>query len=144
MGSAAGRCRYANKIEKSSNVEENDPPPLGESEMRREVHTHLRSPSHVVEQRRANHQWDLRHAYSDWQTIAGVVRLNAARESRTIVDTARSIVYMVGLGHYDLMRALPPGTQQFDCVQAPSGHLMLPCVEFPDSASKQPQGEYGS
>ena len=47
-----------------------------------------------------------------------------------IIDTTTNEVFMVGPGNYDLMAALPPGTTQFTCTIAPSGHLMLPCAEF--------------
>ena len=29
------------------------------------------------------------------------------------------------------MKALPPGTQQFNCILVPSGHMMIPCAKFP-------------
>ena len=47
-----------------------------------------------------------------------------------LIDTMRNTIYMVGLGEYDLMSSLPPGTQQFGCVVAPSGPMMIPCAEF--------------
>ena len=62
--------------------------------------------------------------------LPALLGLSAARESKMIIDTARNKVYMVGPGDYDLERALPPGTTTFDCVTAPSGHMMLPCAEF--------------
>ena len=45
--------------------------------------------------------------------LPALVGLNAACESRTIIGTTRSQVYIGGPGDYDLMKALPPGTQQF-------------------------------
>ena len=63
-----------------------------------------------------------------------------ARERHMIIHTARSIVDVVGLGDYDLVRALPPGTKQFDCVQAPSGHLMPPCAEFQQQPTNTQRG----
>ena len=47
---------------------------------------------------------------------------------------------MAGPGDYDLTRTRSPGTQQFDCVLAPAGHLMLPCAEF---QSKQTNSQRG-
>ena len=47
-----------------------------------------------------------------------------------LIDTIRNTIYMVGPGEYDLMSSLSPGTQQFACVLAPSGHMMIPCAEF--------------
>ncbi|MFM7990439.1 MAG: hypothetical protein ACKPKO_65090, partial [Candidatus Fonsibacter sp.] len=43
-------------------------------------------------------------------------------------------------GDYDLMQALPPGTQQFNCILAPSGHMMIPCAEFPDPTKSDSVG----
>ena len=63
--------------------------------------------------------------------LPALLGLNAARESRMLIDTMRNAIYMVGPGDYDLMQALPPGTQQFNCIVAPSGHMMIPCAEFP-------------
>ena len=47
---------------------------------------------------------------------------------------------MAGLGEYDLLQALPPGTQQFNCILAPSGHMMIPCAEFPSSTASESTG----
>ena len=63
--------------------------------------------------------------------LPALIGLNAARESRMIIDTTQNVIYMAGPGGYDLMQALPPGTQQFNCILAPSGHMMVPCAEFP-------------
>ena len=62
--------------------------------------------------------------------LPALLGLNAARASRTIIDTTSRIIYMAGPGDYDLMQALPPGAQQFQCVLAPSGDMMIPCAEF--------------
>ena len=67
--------------------------------------------------------------------LPALLGLNAARESRMIIDTMRNTIYMAGLGEYDLLQALPPGTQQFNCILAPSGHMMIPCAEFPSSTA---------
>ena len=62
--------------------------------------------------------------------LPALLGLTAARNGRVIIDAARNRVYMVGPGEYDLLTALPPGTQSYDCVYAPSGHMLLPCAEF--------------
>ena len=38
--------------------------------------------------------------------LPALLGLNAARESRMIIDTARNVIYMAGPGGYDLMQAL--------------------------------------
>ena len=48
-----------------------------------------------------------------------------------INDTTQNVIVMAGPGDYNLMQALPPGTQQFNCILAPSRHMMIPCAEFP-------------
>ena len=63
-------------------------------------------------------------------TQPALLGLTAAREAIMLIDTISNRVFMVGPGNYDLMRHLPPGTQQFRCETAPSGHSMLPCAEF--------------
>ena len=81
----------------------------------------------------------------DTRTVPGsqlpaLLGLNAARESRMNIDATRNAIYMAGPGDYDLMRALPPGTQQFNCVLAPSGNLMLPCAELQNPAEQGHRG----
>ena len=72
--------------------------------------------------------------------LPALLGLNAARESRMIIDTMRNVIYMAGPGEYDLLQALPPGTQQFHCILAPSGHMMIPCAEFPSSSTTDSTG----
>ena len=72
--------------------------------------------------------------------LPALLGLNAARESRMLIDTMRNAIYMVGPGDYDLMQALPPGTQQFNCILAPSGHMMIPCAEFPSPTKSDSVG----
>ncbi|MFM7982511.1 MAG: hypothetical protein ACKPKO_24635, partial [Candidatus Fonsibacter sp.] len=72
--------------------------------------------------------------------LPALLGLNAARESRMLIDTMRNAIYMVGPGDYDLMQALPPGTQQFNCILAPSGHMMIPCAEFLDPTKSDSVG----
>ena len=72
--------------------------------------------------------------------LPALLGLNAARESRMIIDTMRNTIYMAGPGEYDLLQALPPGTQQFNCILAPSGHMMIPCAEFASSTVLESTG----
>ena len=62
--------------------------------------------------------------------LPALLGLETIKKCRMLIDASRNQVYMIGPGDYDLMRHLPPGTQRFDCVTAPSGHMMLPCAEF--------------
>ena len=72
--------------------------------------------------------------------LPALLGLNAARESRMVIDTMRNTIYMAGPGEYDMLQALPPGTQQFNCILAPSGHMMIPCAEFPSSTALETTG----
>ena len=65
--------------------------------------------------------------------LPALLGLDTIKKCRMLIDAARNQVYMIGPGDYDLMRHLPPGTQRFDCVTAPSGHMLLPCAEFNDA-----------
>ena len=81
----------------------------------------------------------------DTQTVPGsqlpaLLGLNAARESRMIIDTEQSRVYMAGPGDYNRKKAWPPRTQQVDCGEAPSGHLMLPCAEVQTQPANSQKG----
>ena len=58
-----------------------------------------------------------------------------------VIDNTKDTVYMNGLGHCDLTQALPPGTQQFNCVLAPSGHMMIPCVRCPVASDAANRGK---
>ena len=72
--------------------------------------------------------------------LPALLGLSAARESRMIIDTSKNMIYMAGAGDYDMMRALPAGTQQFSCVLAPSGHMMIPCAESQIAADTSSRG----
>ena len=39
-------------------------------------------------------------------------------------------MYFLGPGDYDLLKALPPGTDAYQLETAPSGHLVLPICEY--------------
>ena len=45
-------------------------------------------------------------------------------------------------GDYDLAKATPPGTDTFQLELAPSGHMVLPCCEFPSSSNQANPEEY--
>ena len=73
-------------------------------------------------------------------TLPALLGLTAARHARMIIDTISNEVYMVGPGEYNLMTAMPPGTQRIQCETAPSGHLMIPCADFSAAAPRRTGG----
>ena len=73
-------------------------------------------------------------------TLPALLGLAAARQSRMVIDTINNTVCMIGPGEYNVLSALPPGTQRFKCETAPSGHLMLPCADFSVAAASQQGG----
>jgi hypothetical protein len=62
--------------------------------------------------------------------LPGLLGLTALRKNRAILDLSTLKMYFVGPGDYDLLAALPPGTDCFQGEIAPSGHLVVPCCEF--------------
>jgi len=68
--------------------------------------------------------------------LPGLLGLIAMRKNRAILDLVDLKMYFVGPGDYDLEKALPPGTDCFQCELAPSGHMVVPCCEF-DNATKR-------
>ncbi len=62
--------------------------------------------------------------------LPGLLGLTALRKNRAILDFNTMRLYFTGPGDYDLMTAMPPGTESFQGEIAPSGHMVLPCCEF--------------
>ena len=75
--------------------------------------------------------------------LPALLGLHGARESGIIIGTTQNAIYMAGLGVYDLVQALPPRTQQCNCMLAPSGHTMIPCAEFPMKQDATHRGVLG-
>ena len=50
-------------------------------------------------------------------------------------------MYFAGPGDYDLEKALPPGTDCFQCELAPSGHMVFPCCEYSNKSTSKDEGE---
>ena len=63
-------------------------------------------------------------------TLPGLLGLQSMRERNAILDMKTLQLHLCGPGDYDLLPALPPGTESFQCELAPSGHLVLPCSEY--------------
>ena len=62
--------------------------------------------------------------------LPGLLGLVALMKNRAILDFNTLTLYFLGPGNYKLEDALPPGTDAYQCEQAPSGHLVLPCCEY--------------
>ena len=73
--------------------------------------------------------------------LPGLLGLTALRKNKAIIDFSTMKMYFTGPGNYDLDRALPPGTDCFQCELAPSGHMVLPCCEYDDKPAQHSDGE---
>ena len=74
--------------------------------------------------------------------LPGLLGLAALRKNRGILDLNTMDLHFCGPGDYDLLKALPPGTDTFQLELAPSGHLVLPCCEFPSSSDTASPEDY--
>ena len=63
-------------------------------------------------------------------TLPGLLGLQPLRDRNAILDMKTLRLHFCGPGDYDLLPALPPGTESYQCELAPSGHLVLPCSEY--------------
>ena len=63
-------------------------------------------------------------------SLPGLLGLQSMRDRNAILDMKTLQLHLCGPGDYDLLSALPPGTESFQCELAPSGHLVLPCSEY--------------
>ena len=59
------------------------------------------------------------------------------RDRSAILDMHTLRLHFCGPGEYDLLSALPPGTESFQCELTPSGHLVLPCSEYPAAGREE-------
>ena len=66
-------------------------------------------------------------ANSDLPCLVG---LTALRNNKAIVDFNTMKMYFPGPGQRNLESAMAPGTKEFQCELAPSGHMVMPCSEF--------------
>ena len=74
--------------------------------------------------------------------LPGLLGLAALRKNRGILDFNTMDLHFCGPGDYDLLKALPPGTHTFQLELAPSGHMVLPCCEFPSSSDTASPEDY--
>ena len=62
--------------------------------------------------------------------MPGLLGRTSLTNNRAVWDFITEKLYFLGPGDYDLIRALPPGTDVFQLERAPSGHSVLPCCEY--------------
>ena len=74
--------------------------------------------------------------------LPGLLGLSALTKNRGVLDFNTMELHFCGPGDYDLKKALPPGTDTFQLELAPSGHMVLPCCEFPRSSDTASSEEY--
>ena len=70
--------------------------------------------------------------------IPGLLGLASLRERRTIIDLNNNRLYFAGPGGYDLEKAMPPGTDVYQCESSPSGHMLLPCCNYKEAKDTDP------
>ena len=66
-------------------------------------------------------------SYSKSPALLG---LRSLRQRRCLIDLNTLQLHLCGPGDYNRSQVLPPGTDSYQCLLAPSGHLLLPCGEF--------------
>ena len=74
--------------------------------------------------------------------LPGLLGLAALTKNRGILDFNTMELHFCGPGDYDLGKALPPGTDTFQLEKAPSGHMVLPCCEYPTTGEPAKSEEY--
>ena len=72
--------------------------------------------------------------------LPALLGLDSTRRCRGIIDTNTLVLHLCGPGDYDLMAALPAGTESIQCKIAPSGHMVIPCAEFAELDKRQRYG----
>ena len=68
--------------------------------------------------------------------VPGLLGLGSLRKNRAILDCNTLQIHFCGPEEYDLEKMLPRGTETCALEVAPSGHLVLPCCEYPKDAAK--------
>jgi hypothetical protein len=70
----------------------------------------------------------------DKSDLPALLGLKTLIDRRAILDCTTLQLHFLGPG--DLVLNLPPGSESFQLVQAPSGHLMLPCCDYSTAAAR--------
>ena len=60
--------------------------------------------------------------------VTGILGLLAIRGRRGIIDTGKNKLYFPGPGGAQIQ--LSPGSETYDLIDAPSGHLLIPCCHY--------------
>ena len=72
--------------------------------------------------------------------LPALIGLATMRETRTVLDVTENNWYMCGPGNYNLMEALPPGTDCSELCYTPSGHMAVRCDLFTDYDKRKNTG----
>ena len=70
--------------------------------------------------------------------LPALLGLSTLMQRGAIMDFRNMHLHFTGPGPVEYMQHLPEGTTTFNMLQAPSGHVMLPCCKYP-AQQAQPQ-----
>ena len=73
--------------------------------------------------------------------LPGLMGLTSLTNRRAVIDFVTKQMHFLGPGDCDLASVLPPGSESFQLVTAPSGHLVLPCTHYKEFDEKQKNGD---
>jgi hypothetical protein len=62
-------------------------------------------------------------------SLPGLLGLESLRKNRCVIDFVNLKLYMCGPDDVKIAQAMPQGTDVFECLISPSGHLAVPCCE---------------
>ena len=72
--------------------------------------------------------------------VPGLLGLTSLSNRHAVLDMQKNHLHFLGPGEYDLCSMLPPGTESYQLLVAPSGHLLLPCNHFKEFDRNQMTG----
>jgi hypothetical protein len=72
--------------------------------------------------------------------LPGLLGLTSLTNRRSVIDCTTKTLYFLGPDDYDLSTSMPAGTQTFQLVSAPSGHLVLPITKYSTLDLQQKHG----
>ena len=72
--------------------------------------------------------------------VPGLLGLTSLSNRHAVLDMNKNQLQFLGPGDYDLCSMLPPGTESYQLLVAPSGHLLLPCDYFKEFDRNQMTG----
>jgi hypothetical protein len=67
--------------------------------------------------------------------LPALLGLDSLRANRCVLDFVNLKLYMCGPADVEFDKAMPEGTEVFQCHLTPSGHLGLPCCEAPTAVA---------